>query len=186
MTTRLSPGAFTGVAATGAYDHGRRQAIPVASLLPLPPAVLVHHGHDFGLPIAIAVPRFVNGVIEMAGVFRSRSCGAWALSRIGTGLSLYAAVASYDGTDVVRATLVGVDLVPVPADSGARVRSMTAADDMTTAERETQRRLDAYLDDPANPCGFDFFAAAKTDGATALDPLAPVVAPILDTAATAA
>lgn len=181
MTERSRPGAFAGVAATGAYDYRRCQAVPVAALLPLPVATLVHWDHGFRQqPVGVAVPRFANGVIEVGAVFRSRSCGPWALTSVGSGLSLRASVAGFDGNDVVHGTLVAVDLVSVPADTGARVRSMTTFEELSPEQLECQRRLDAYLSDLTNPQGFELFEASERDGVFALDVLAPVVAPILN------
>ena len=192
------PGAFTAVAAsaTAQYDHDHDLYVEASALLPLPAAVLVHLGHDLdSRAVAVAVPTYRDGVLRVDGVFATPSTSnanwnpgigdGWTLTRTGRvrGVSINARMNEFHRGLAGRITsgvLVAVDLVPPgsrPMDPEARIEGVVAGDQLTPAQRQTQRLFDQYLANPRNPDGRALFMNADR-GADALDVLAPIVAPL--------
>ena len=179
------PGAFSAIACvTDRYSHDLGMFIEPAALRPLPRAVLVHLGHDITKrAVAVGVPTYADGAVQVDCVFRSLARDAWARVQSGEvrSTSIYAYCdAFYRGVSgrLVKGVLVAVDLVPSGADERAHITRLVAGADLTPAQRQVQERLDRYLADPASPCAVDFLARAGHDGVRALEPLRSVVAPL--------
>ncbi len=110
---------------------------------------------------------------------------AWTLTRTGRvrGVSINARMNEFHRGLAGRITsgvLVAVDLVPPgsrPMDPEARIEGVVAGDQLSPAQRQTQRLFDQYLANPRNPDGRALFMNADR-GAEALDVLAPIVAPL--------
>ncbi len=179
------PGAFRAVAAASdMYHHELEMFVDPGALTPLPVATLVYLNHEFEPdPVAVAVPRMSGGLIEVDAVFSSAAGAAWTLTRTGRlpAVSIYARCLEFHrgaSGRLVKGVLTSVDLCDVGKDERAKVTSVVPAAKMTPAQREVQRRFDQYLAD-ASPVAFDFFDRVERQGAGALEPLRPVVAPLV-------
>lgn len=183
------PGAFSASACVeNRYDHEIGMFIEPGALRPLPRAVLVHVGHDLeSRPVAVAVPSCTDGVVRVDAVFSSSARDAWVKVQKGTlrSTSIYAHLQDFHrgpSGRMVKGVLIAVDLCPTGADPQAKLTRITGGVDLTPAQREVQHRFDRYLADPLSLRGLDFLAACELRGAgaEALDPLGPVVSPLIE------
>ena len=188
----MRPGAFSAVAVSGAFVH-RGLRFRAASFV-LPPAVLVHEGHDWqegcplDQPVAVGVPRVDGDQLVVDAVFASSARAAWnkIVHRINVAVSI---VAEGDpdlsftlapggrGVEAAGWVLVAVDLVGAGEDPGARITSWWS--ELSPAEAEVQRRLDRFLGDPRSPLGVDLLDRAREVGVAGMERLRPVVEPLL-------
>lgn len=185
-------GAFTAVASTPCiWRYGplsTRVNAPFA-MRPLPPAVLVHVGHDLDAkiagPVGIAVPWFVDTRIEVEVVLASTAEQASNLIRSFDLPAVSIVVGHYPvrhWRDLNRECLLAVDLVPKPADRNALIERVTYAGGMSEGQRQTQAAFDAHLA-ALGPCQLDIEAAFFDEtgdevGLKAFDVLAPIVEPL--------
>ena len=181
-------GAFTAVASTPCiWQYGRLNARVNApyAMRPLPPAVLVHVGHELDAkiagPVGIAVPSFVEGRIEVEVVLASTAKEASDRIRSGHLAAVSIVVGHYPvrhWRDLNRECLLAVDLVPKPADRQALLGRITYDRSMSEGQRRTQARLDAHIAVGAL-CQLDIEAFfAEVGGLEAFDALAPIVEPL--------
>lgn len=175
-------GGFTAVASTSGVWNGRHNA-PWA-MRPLPPAVLVHVGHELDAmiagPVGIAIPSFAAERIEVEVVLASTAKEA--SDRIRSGhLSAVSVVVGYypvrHWRDIHRECLLAVDLVKAPADRNALLERVTYDGGMTDGQRRTQAAFDAHLAN-LGPCQLDLVSRFQEIGIAAFDSLAPIVEPL--------
>lgn len=196
------PGAFRGTALTmhGARRHDEEQWTTTESLWPLPTAVLVHETHRWSegdldaAPVGVAVPTLDAGRLVLHAVLASTAHAAWnklchrivdRLSIVATGDPADWTLRRDGGVQITSWTLVAVDLVRMGADPDAHVEA--AWSELTPAEAEVQRRLDAALARPAGLWGIDLYERAREVGVAALnDALGHLVEPLLPQLAGAA
>ena len=179
------PGAFTAVAAASdQYDIRLKMFIDPGGLLPLPPAVLVHRGHNpKSLPVGVGIPSYRDGAVHLDAVFASTAGESWTLVRKGRvrSVSILIHTAEFHrgvSGRLTKGELVAVDLVRTPGDERALIGEVVEGRKLTQGQRKAQRLLDAYLANSTNPNGMDLFSAVARQGLTAMDVLAPVVAPL--------